>query len=174
MQKPFIAILMGSDSDLPTMQYTIDTFVTYNIPFEVKITSAHRTPAETQLYIRDAESRGVGAFICAAGLAAHLAGAVAAHTIKPVIGVPLNAGALDGWDALLSTVQMPGGVPVATVAVGKAGAQNAAILAMQMLAIADEQVAEMLHTIKQTQRENVLEKDKAINQKYAKYAAELQ
>jgi len=165
----FVAILMGSDSDLPIMQHTIDTFIAEEIPFEVKITSAHRTPEQTKAYVVEAENRGVGVFICAAGLAAHLAGAVAAYTIKPVIGVPLSAGVLDGWDALLSTVQMPGGIPVATVAVGKAGAKNAAILAMQILALGDKNIAEKLVQMKMAQKQAVIEKDKIISEKYAQY-----
>jgi 5-(carboxyamino)imidazole ribonucleotide mutase len=168
-KKSFIAILMGSDSDLPIMQHTIDTFIANEIPFEVKITSAHRTPEQTKSYVGDAEKRGVGAFICAAGLAAHLAGAVAAYTIKPVIGVPLSAGVLDGWDALLSTVQMPGGVPVATVAVGKAGAKNAAILAMQMLALSCDVVAAKLVQMKEAQKQQVIDKDRLVSEKYAQY-----
>lgn len=111
---------------------------TLGIRYEVKVTSAHRTPAGTQTYVQDAEDRGCRVFICAAGMAAHLAGAVAAHTQRPVIGVPIDSGPLQGFDALLSTVQMPGGIPVATVAVGKAGAKNAAYLAAQILAVADD------------------------------------
>ncbi|MCP4040945.1 MAG: 5-(carboxyamino)imidazole ribonucleotide mutase, partial [Gammaproteobacteria bacterium] len=120
MNNIFVAILMGSDSDLPTMQATIDVLKGFDIPFEVKVTSAHRTPAATHAYVMDAERRGCAVFIAAAGLAAHLAGAVAGLVVKPVIGVPIDAGPLQGFDALLSTVQMPGGIPVATVAIGKA------------------------------------------------------
>ena len=123
MSEKFVAVLMGSDSDLPTMQACLDILKKLEIPFEVKITSAHRTPAITHDYVTDADQRGCGAFIAAAGLAAHLAGAVAAATTKPVIGVPMN-GALEGMDSLLSTVQMPGGIPVATVAIGKHGAKK--------------------------------------------------
>jgi len=142
MTTPFVAILMGSESDLNIMQLATDVFKQLGIPFEIKITSAHRTPAVTQQYISDAESRGCQIFIAGAGLAAHLAGATAAHTTKPVIGVPIDAGPLNGLDALLSTVQMPGGIPVATVAIGKAGAKNAAYLAAQILALADDKLAE--------------------------------
>ena len=110
--KPFVAILMGSDSDLPVMRSTVEVLDSFSISREVKITSAHRTPEATKAYIRDAEARGCAVFIAAAGLAAHLAGAVAATTTKPVIGVPLDAGPLSGMDALLATVQMPGGIPV--------------------------------------------------------------
>ena len=141
MSKPFIAILMGSDSDLPVMRATIDQLKAFDIPFEVRVSSAHRTPEATSSYVHDADKRGCAAFICAAGLAAHLAGNVAAHTIKPVIGVPMDGGPLTGMDALLSTVQMPGGIPVATVAIGKAGAKNAAHLAAQILAVTDPDIA---------------------------------
>lgn len=144
MTTTFVAILMGSDSDLPVMRGTFETLRKLGIKAEIKITSAHRTPVETHSYVKDAETRGCAVFICAAGLAAHLAGAVAGHTTRPVIGVPLEGGVMGGLDALLSTVQMPGGVPVATVAVGKAGAKNAAYLAAQMLAIADAELAARL------------------------------
>jgi 5-(carboxyamino)imidazole ribonucleotide mutase len=144
MKKSFVAILVGSDSDLPTMQSTIEILNKFAIPYEVKIASAHRTPVMTQNYIHDAQARGCAIFIAAAGLAAHLAGAVAAHTVKPVIGVPMDAGSLNGLDSLLSTVQMPGGIPVACVAIGKPGAKNAGYLAAQMLAITDENLAAKL------------------------------
>ncbi|MEP2791479.1 MAG: 5-(carboxyamino)imidazole ribonucleotide mutase, partial [Kangiellaceae bacterium] len=133
MSKAFVAILMGSDSDWPCMQNTLTILKDLGIRAEVKVTSAHRTPAATHEYVKDAESRGCAVFICAAGLAAHLAGAVAGLTTRPVIGVPMDGGPLKGQDALLSTVQMPAGVPVATVAIGKAGAKNAGYLAAQML-----------------------------------------
>ncbi len=142
MSKPFVAILMGSDSDLPTMQTTLDVLAKLDIPFEVKIASAHRTPDATHDYVTDADKRGCNAFIAAAGLAAHLAGVVASLTLKPVIGVPMDGGPLKGQDALLSTVMMPGGIPVATVAIGKAGAKNAAYLAAQILATSDTELAE--------------------------------
>lgn len=144
MSKPFVAILMGSDSDLPVMQSTLDVLKALGVSYEVNILSAHRTPEDTKAYIVDAESRGCQVFIAAAGLAAHLAGAVAAHTLKPVIGVPMDGGPLKGMDALLSTVQMPGGVPVATVAIGKAGAKNAGYLAAQILSVADAALAKTL------------------------------
>ncbi|MBT3348668.1 MAG: 5-(carboxyamino)imidazole ribonucleotide mutase [Thiotrichales bacterium] len=143
MSKTFVAVLMGSDSDLPTMQACLDILKKLEVPYEVKITSAHRTPAITHDYVTDADQRGCGAFIAAAGLAAHLAGAVAAATVKPVIGVPMN-GALEGMDSLLSTVQMPGGIPVATVAIGKPGAKNSAYLAAQILSTADSALAQRL------------------------------
>ncbi|MBT4494614.1 MAG: 5-(carboxyamino)imidazole ribonucleotide mutase [Gammaproteobacteria bacterium] len=134
----FVAILMGSDSDLPVMQASIDILKTFKIEYEVRITSAHRTPEDTRAYVTDADSRGCAVFIAAAGMAAHLAGAVAAHTLKPVVGVPVDAGPLQGFDALLSTVQMPGGIPVASVAIGKAGAKNAAYLAAQIMGVQDQ------------------------------------
>lgn len=144
MSKPFVAILMGSDSDLPQVQAGIDVLKKLHITTEVKITSAHRTPAATHDYVVDADKRGCAVFICAAGMAAHLAGAVAANTLKPVIGIPVASGSLDGMDALLSTVQMPGGIPVATVAIGKAGAKNAGYLAAQMMSLSDAALMQRL------------------------------
>jgi len=144
MSKPFVAILMGSVSDLPTLQPTVDILRQFDIPFEAKVTSAHRTPERTHEYVRDAERRGCAVFIAAAGLAAHLAGTVAGLVVKPVIGIPISAGPLQGVDALLSTVQMPGGVPVATVAIGKVGARNAGYLAAQILAVSDSNLAKRL------------------------------
>lgn len=138
MPTPFVAILMGSESDLPVMQATRDVLDKFSIKFEVRITSAHRTPEDTRNYVEDAEGRGCAVFIAGAGMAAHLAGAVAARTVKPVIGVPIDSGPLQGFDALLSTAQMPGGIPVATVAIGKSGAKNAAYLAVQIIAVGDE------------------------------------
>lgn len=143
MSKPFVAIVMGSDSDLPVMEASFAVLRAFGVAFEVRITSAHRTPEATKTYIQDAEQRGCAVFIAAAGMAAHLAGAVAATTVKPVIGVPMNA-SLDGLDALLSTVQMPAGIPVATVAIGKAGAKNAAYLAVQVLSLNDAALAQAL------------------------------
>jgi len=124
-KEPVVAILMGSDSDLPVMRSTLEVLKQFSIASEMKITSAHRTPEATHAYVKDAEARGCAVFIAAAGLAAHLAGAVSAITTKPVIGVPLDAGPLSGMDALLATVQMPGGIPVGCVAIGKAGALSA-------------------------------------------------
>ena len=138
MSSPFVAILMGSDSDLPVMKAGCEVLKNLGVRYEVRVPSAHRTPEDTRDFILDAEQRGCAVFIAGAGMAAHLAGAVAAHTLKPVIGVPIDSGPLQGLDALLSTAQMPGGVPVATVAIGKAGAKNAGYLAAQMLALADE------------------------------------
>ena len=159
MSKPFVAVLMGSDSDLPVLQSTMDVLKSLDIPFEAKITSAHRTPDATHSYVKDADARGCAAFICAAGLAAHLAGTVAGLTLKPVIGIPLDAGPLQGMDALLSTVQMPGGIPVATVAVGKAGAKNAGYLAAQILALSDENLAARIKADREKNAAGVKEKD---------------
>ena len=165
MSKPFVAILMGSDSDFPVMQSTVDVLKSFNIRCEVKVTSAHRTPAATHSYVKDAEARGCKVFICAAGLAAHLAGAVAGITTRPVIGVPIDGGPLQGMDALLSTVQMPAGVPVATVAIGKAGAKNAGYLAAQMLAVADDELAEKVRSERQKNADEVMAKDAALQAK---------
>ncbi|HCA27828.1 MAG TPA: 5-(carboxyamino)imidazole ribonucleotide mutase [Betaproteobacteria bacterium] len=162
MTPPFVAVLMGSDSDLPVMQSTLDTLTALGVAWEVKITSAHRTPAAATEYIRDAETRGCQVFIAAAGLAAHLAGNVSAHTVRPVIGVPMANGPLNGVDALLSTVQMPGGVPVATVAIGKAGAKNAAYLAAQILALANPVLAQRLQDERAAHAAQIAAKDKAL------------
>lgn len=145
MSSSFVAILMGSDSDLPVMEACFGVLRDFDITFEAKITSAHRTPEITKEYVQDAESRGCAVFIAAAGMAAHLAGAVSAMTVRPVIGVPMNA-SLDGLDALLSTVQMPRGIPVATVAVD--GSANAAVLAVEILSIGDPDLVERLKTFR--------------------------
>lgn len=165
MTEPFVAILMGSDSDLPVMESTIDTLKSLGVRCEVKITSAHRTPEATRAYVEDAAQRGCAVFIAAAGLAAHLAGNVAAHTVKPVIGVPLDAGSLQGMDALLSTVQMPGGIPVASVAIGKPGAKNAAYLAAQILATSDPGLTERLAAERASNAAAVQAKDAALQQR---------
>ncbi|RKZ36823.1 MAG: 5-(carboxyamino)imidazole ribonucleotide mutase [Gammaproteobacteria bacterium] len=155
----FVAVMMGSDSDLPLMQATLDILTGFGIRHEVRILSAHRTPDDTHAYVRAADTRGCAVFIAAAGLAAHLAGTVAGITLKPVIGVPVEAGPLLGFDALLSTVQMPSGVPVATVAVGKAGAKNAAYLAAQILALGDSELAERLGEERRSNAEVIRSKD---------------
>lgn len=162
MSKPFVAILMGSESDLTIMQAAGDIFTTLAIDYEIKITSAHRTPAITQQYISDAEARGCQVFIAGAGLAAHLAGATAAHTTRPVIGVPIDAGPLQGMDSLLSTVQMPAGIPVATVAIGKTGAKNAAYLAAQIMALGDAELAQRVKDERQANADRVQAQDKAL------------
>ncbi len=162
MSEKFVSIIMGSDSDLPVMKTTVEILKKLGVPYEVKIASAHRTPSEAHAYVKDAEQRGVGVFIGAAGLAAHLAGTVAGLTLKPVIGVPMDGGPLQGMDALLSTVQMPGGIPVATVAIGKAGAKNAGYLAAQMLALQDDALAQRLLDEREEQRQIVIAKDAAL------------
>jgi 5-(carboxyamino)imidazole ribonucleotide mutase len=162
MSNPFVSILMGSESDLSIMQGAADVLKQLQIKYEVKITSAHRTPAATQEYIIDAESRGCQIFIAGAGLAAHLAGATAAHTTKPVIGVPINSGPLNGLDALLSTVQMPSGIPVATVAIGNTGAKNAAYLAAQILALSDAELAHRVRAERTANAEKVKSQDQAL------------
>jgi len=164
-KKTFVAVLMGSDSDFPVMQSTLDVLDGLEIPYEVRITSAHRTPAETHAYVTDADARGCAVFIAAAGLAAHLAGAVAANTVKPVIGVPLDAGSLQGKDALLSTVQMPGGIPVASVAIGKPGAKNAAYLAAQIIALSDAAVSQRVVADRKAAGEAVIKKNQELQER---------
>lgn len=159
---PFVAVLMGSDSDLPVMQATLDVLAKFGVAHEVKITSAHRTPAATHHYVKDAEQRGCEVFIAAAGLAAHLAGTVAGLTVKPVIGVPMDAGPLNGMDALLSTVQMPGGIPVACVAIGKAGAKNAGYLAVQILAANHAALRDRLRQEREENAAAIQAKDQAL------------
>lgn len=151
----FVSIIMGSKSDYEIMKNCSDTFEKFNVKYEMIISSAHRSPARTKDYIKEAEEKGAVVFIAAAGMAAHLAGALAAGTTKPVIGVPMKGGAMDGMDAMLSTVQMPSGMPVATVALGKAGAVNAAYLAIQILAITDKELAVKL-------KEDRIIKEKAV------------
>lgn len=158
----FVAILMGSDSDWPVMQSTVEVLKGLEIEHEVRVTSAHRTPVDTAEYVTEAVERGCQVFICAAGMAAHLAGAVAAHTTRPVIGVPIDAGPLSGIDALLSTVQMPGGIPVATVAVGKAGARNAGYLAGQILAVADSALAGRIAADREANRQKIRAANEAL------------
>ncbi len=165
MTKPFVAILMGSDSDLDTMQVCIDTLDKLGIAREVNVLSAHRTPDATHAYVKDADTRGCVCFIAAAGMAAHLAGTVAALTVKPVIGVPMESGALKGQDALFSTVMMPGGIPVAAVAIGKAGAKNAALLAAQMIALSDKDLAKRLADERKANAAEVLAKNEAVRKK---------
>ena len=164
MSKAFVSILMGSDSDLPVVESAFKVLDDFGITYEAKITSAHRTPKITSDYVKDADSRGCAVFICAAGMAAHLAGAVAAATLKPVIGVPINA-SLNGLDSLLSTVQMPAGIPVATVAIGKAGAKNAAYLASQILATCDISLLRKLVAEREKNAESVVVRDKELQEK---------
>lgn len=139
--KPVVAVIMGSDSDWPVIKGCAATLREFGVEFEIRVLSAHRTPEATAEYARTAEARGIRVVIAAAGMAAHLAGVIAAHTIVPVIGVPMASGTLAGIDALLSTVQMPPGIPVATVGIGSAGAKNAALLAIEMLALSDDELA---------------------------------
>ncbi len=151
----FVSIIMGSKSDYEIMNECAKTLANFGVKYEMIVSSAHRSPERTHSYVKGAEDKGAQAFICAAGMAAHLAGAVAAITTKPVIGVPMKGGVMDGVDALLSTVQMPGGMPVATVAVGKAGAVNAAYLAMQILALMDNDLATKLRDDRLAKAKNV-------------------
>jgi 5-(carboxyamino)imidazole ribonucleotide mutase len=160
----WVAILMGSESDWPVMQGASQTLESLAIRCEVRVTSAHRTPQATAEYVTGAEERGCAVYICGAGMAAHLAGAVAAMTIKPVIGVPMESGPLAGFDALLSTVQMPGGIPVATVAIGKAGAKNAGYLAAQILALNDLSLAARLRADRSAGVARVVEQNERLQQ----------
>ena len=160
-----VAIVMGSDSDLGTMHKAIDKLGSLEIAFEVRILSAHRTPEACAQFSRGAEENGFGAIIAAAGKAAHLAGAIAANTVLPVIGVPVKSSTLDGLDALLSTVQMPSGMPVATVAID--GAENAAILAAQILAVSDAELAQRLKAMRREMTEKVEAKDRKIREQFA-------
>lgn len=152
-----VAVIMGSDSDLPIVKKAIDTLKEYGVPFEVHVYSAHRTPVQAKEFSASARANGFGVIIAAAGKAAHLAGAIAANTTLPVIGIPVKSSTLDGLDALLSTVQMPSGIPVATVAID--GAVNAALLAMQIIAVEDEALAAKLDSARKSGEENVLRKD---------------
>ena len=159
-----VAILMGSDSDLPIVEKGINVLRDYGIPFEVHVYSAHRTPLETAEFVSGARERGFGVMIAAAGMAAHLAGAVAANTTLPVIGIPISCKNTGGMDALLATVQMPSGIPVATVAID--GAANAAHLAAEILALSDDALAEKLSVQRREASEKVLEKNRAVEEKY--------
>lgn len=159
-----VGIIMGSESDLPVVSKAMDTLKEFGVPFEVHVFSAHRTPVEAREFSIDARKNGFGAIIAAAGKAAHLAGAIAANTTLPVIGIPVKSSTLDGLDALLSTVQMPGGIPVATVAID--GAQNAALLAIQILAVSDSDLAEKLDKSRLENAKKVLEKNAAIEKQY--------
>ena len=156
-----VAIIMGSDSDLPVVQKAADTLKSFGVPYEMHVYSAHRTPEQARQFAVNARTKGFGAFIAAAGMAAHLAGALAANTTLPVIGIPMKSTAFaNGIDALLSTVQMPSGIPVATVAVD--GAVNAALLAVQSLAVSDPELAEKLDAKRRADAEKVLAKDAAL------------
>ena len=158
-----IAILMGSDSDLPIVEAIFPILDEFEINYTKNVLSAHRTPHEVMHLIKKSEQNGCKVFIAAAGMAAHLAGAIAAHSIRPVIGIPIESGGMGGIDSLLSTAMMPPGVPVATVAVGKSGAKNSAILAVQILATYNETLSNKLLDYKNNMKEEVLKKDKALN-----------
>ena len=155
-----IAIIMGSDSDLPVVEKAINTLSDFGVPYTVHVLSAHRTPTEAHDLAASARANGYGALICAAGMAAHLAGAIAANTTLPVVGIPINCGKLDGVDALLSTVMMPPGIPVATVAIN--GGANAALLAAQIIAVEDASLCEKLDAKRCAAAETVLAKDKNV------------
>jgi 5-(carboxyamino)imidazole ribonucleotide mutase len=161
-RSPLVLIVMGSDSDLPVMQEAADVLTKFGIPWEMRISSAHRSPARTMTLASEAAGRGIKIIIAGAGMAAHLAGVVAAKTTLPVIGVPMPGGALNGVDALYSTVQMPAGIPVATMAIGKAGAKNAGIFAVQILAITNDSLANLLTTYRHEMDLECTLKDAAI------------
>ena len=162
MSKPIVGILMGSDSDLPIMEEAAKILKEFGIPYEITISSAHRSPKRTSDYAKSAAERGIKVIIAGAGSAAHLAGFIAAETTLPVIGVPIDSSPLKGIDALLSTVQMPAGVPVAAMAIGKAGAKNAGIFATQILATFDKKLQAKLKAFKLKQARDVEEKAKKI------------
>lgn len=160
-----IGIIMGSDSDLPVVEKAMNTLDEFDVPYEVHVYSAHRTPDEAKAFSANARENGFGAIICAAGMAAHLAGAIAANTTLPVIGIPVKS-SFEGMDALLATVQMPSGIPVATVALN--GAKNAALLAVEILSVEDKEIAAKLDEKRKEGAQAVLEKNKAIEEKYNK------
>lgn len=157
-----VAIIMGSDSDFPIVKGAVTKLKEFGVPYEVHVMSAHRTPSQAAEFSANAEKNGFGVIISAAGKAAHLGGVLAAHTILPVIGIPVKSSTLDGLDALLATVQMPSGIPVATVAID--GAANAAILAVQMLALSDKELADKLYAMKEKMTEEVMAKDKKMSE----------
>ena len=157
-----VAVIMGSDSDWPVVKGACDQLKAFGIPYEAHILSAHRTPAAASAFAREARNNGFGVLICAAGMAAHLAGAFAGNSTLPVIGIPMKGGAMDGLDALLATVQMPSGIPVATVAIN--GAKNAAVLAAQILSVADDDLAEKLDQARQTMEQQIAEKEAKLQQ----------
>ncbi len=159
-----VAVIMGSDSDLPIVEKAINCLKNFEVPYEVHVYSAHRTPVQAAQFAASARENGFGAIICAAGKAAHLAGAFAAQTTLPVIGIPVKSSTLDGLDALLSTVQMPSGMPVATVAID--GAENAALLAIQILAVEDSTLAEKLNSKRKAAADKVLAADATVASKY--------
>lgn len=159
-----VAVIMGSDSDLPVVSKAVDTLKEFGVPYEVHVYSAHRTPNQAMEFSLNARKNDFGVIIAAAGKAAHLAGAIAANTTLPIIGIPVKSSTMDGLDSLLSTVQMPSGIPVATVAID--GAKNAALLAIQILAVTDSELAEKLNNDRQTAASKVLAADEAVASKY--------
>lgn len=159
-----VAVIMGSDSDLPVVEKAVKTLVEYGVPYEVHVYSAHRTPEQARAFACGAREAGFGVLLCAAGMAAHLAGAIAANTTLPVVGIPIQSGGLGGLDALLSTVQMPSGIPVATVAVN--GAANAAILAIEILSLSEPALAEKLAGARAAGEAKVLEKNATVEAKF--------
>jgi len=163
-----VAVIMGSDSDLAQLEGCFQTLTEFEVPFEARVLSAHRTPQQAIEFAREAKGRGIQVLIAAAGGAAHLAGTLAAHSLLPVIGIPIDSTSFNGLDALLSTVQMPPGIPVATVAVGKLGATNAALLAIQMMSLADEALYARLETYRAKLQAAVEAKDQAVFSKYGR------
>ena len=159
-----VGIIMGSDSDLPILQKTIDTLKAFGVPYEVHVYSAHRTPIEAAEFSKNARANGFGVIIAAAGMAAHLAGALAANTTLPIIGIPVNSGSLGGIDAVLSTIQMPSGIPVASVAIN--GGVNAGLLAIEILAVADDNLAKLLDEKREKDKQTVLSKNKAVEDNF--------
>lgn len=164
MANPEVLIVMGSDSDLPVMEEATKVLTEFGVPHEIRISSAHRSPQRTAALAAEAADRGIRVIIAGAGMAAHLAGVIAAETVLPVIGVPMGGGALNGVDALYSTVQMPGGIPVATMAIGKAGAKNAGIFAVQVLALGNERLTAALKACRKRMAEEVAAKDRALQE----------
>ena len=162
MADPQVLIVMGSDSDLPVMEEAARVLTEFGVPHEIRISSAHRSPQRTAALAAEAADRGIRVIIAGAGMAAHLAGVVAAETVLPVIGVPMGGGALAGVDALYATVQMPGGIPVATMAIGRAGAKNAGIFAVQVLALGNDRLTTLLKAYRERMAEEVAAKDRTL------------
>jgi len=169
-EKPLVGLVMGSDSDWPLVQKAVEILKDFGVSCEVRVISAHRTPELAAKYAADAEARGLQVLICAAGGAAHLGGVIAAHTTLPVIGIPVAGGALNGMDALLATIQMPAGIPVATVTLGSAGPVNAALFAVQILATSDAALRRKLHACKTRLQKKVAEGDAKVQAELAKLA----
>lgn len=163
MKKRRVAVIMGSDSDLPQLEGCLAALGDFGVPFDVRVLSAHRTPEDAGLFAEEAERKGYAVLIAAAGGAAHLAGALAARTVLPVIGIPIASTPLSGMDSLLATVQMPAGIPVATVAIGKAGGTNAALLALQMMALSDKEIRKKLKQHRRLQARKVRKKDAGLD-----------